>query len=75
LVEHATLAYIKPSFKDDTNIVAIPPLEPAFSNCEKVVKRDVEVDRKKTKSICMHYCVRLANIESHNAQFSAAFKE
>jgi len=45
---HATLAYIKPSFKDDTDIVPISPLEPAFSDREKFVKRDVEVDRKKT---------------------------
>ena len=38
---------IKPSFKDDTNIVPTPPREPAFSDCEKVVERDVEVYRKK----------------------------
>jgi hypothetical protein len=42
-----TLADIKPSFKDDTDIVPIPPEEAAFSNCEKVVERDVEVYRKK----------------------------
>ena len=41
-----TLADIKPSFKDDTNIVPTPPREPTFSDCEKVVERDVEVYRK-----------------------------
>jgi hypothetical protein len=47
LVSRDTLADIKPSFKDDTNIVPTPPREPAFSDCEKVVEGDVEVDRKK----------------------------
>jgi len=45
-VSRDTLADIKPSFKDDTNIVPTPPREPAFSDCEKVVERDVEVYRK-----------------------------
>jgi hypothetical protein len=40
-------ADIKPSFENDTNIVPVPPEEAAFSNCEKVVERDVEVYRKK----------------------------
>jgi hypothetical protein len=51
LVSRDTLADIKPSFKDDTNIVPTPPREPAFSDCEKVVERDVEVYRKETQSI------------------------
>ena len=46
LIEHDTLADIKPSFKDDTNIVPTPPRESASSNCEKIVERDVEVYRK-----------------------------
>jgi hypothetical protein len=46
LVSRDALADIKPSFKDDTNIVPTPPREPAFSDCEKVVERDVEVYRK-----------------------------
>ena len=50
-VNRDALADIKPSFKDDTNIVPIPPLESAFSNCEKVVERDVEVYRKEAESI------------------------
>ena len=37
---------IKPSFKDDANIVSTPPRELAFSDCEKVVEHDVEVYRK-----------------------------
>jgi hypothetical protein len=41
-----TLANIKPSFENDTNIVPVPPEKSAFSNCEKVVERDVEVYRK-----------------------------
>jgi hypothetical protein len=40
------LADIKPSFEDDTDIVPTPPRQSAFSNCEKVVERDVEVYRK-----------------------------
>jgi hypothetical protein len=47
LVNRDTLADIKPSFENDTNIVPMPPEEAAFSNCEKVVERDVEVYRKK----------------------------
>jgi hypothetical protein len=54
LIEHDTLANIKPSFKDDTNIVPTPPRESASSNCEKIVERDVEVYRKEAQSICMH---------------------
>jgi hypothetical protein len=45
LIARDGLADIKPSFKDDTNIVPIPPREPAFSNCAKGVERDVEVYR------------------------------
>jgi hypothetical protein len=76
--EACVIAYvgdIKPSFKDDTDIVPTPPRESAFSNCEKVVERDVEVYRKKAESVCMHDCVRSANVVSDNAQFAAAFKE
>jgi hypothetical protein len=47
LVNSDTLADIKPSFENDTNIVPVPPEEAAFSNGEKVVERDVEVCRKK----------------------------
>jgi hypothetical protein len=48
LVSRDTLANIKPSFENDTNIVTIPPEQSAFSNCEKVVERDVEMYRKAT---------------------------
>jgi len=51
LIEGDALADIKPSFKDGTNIVPMPPRELASSNCEKVVERDVEVYRKKAESI------------------------
>jgi hypothetical protein len=51
LIEGDALADVKPSFKDDTNIVPMPPRELASSNCEKVVERDVEVYRKKAESI------------------------
>jgi hypothetical protein len=47
LVNRDTMADIKPSFENDTNIVPISPRELAFSNCEKVVERDVEGYRKK----------------------------
>jgi hypothetical protein len=46
LVEHLTLRDIKPSFKDNTNIVPTPPCKSAFSDREKAVERDVEVYRK-----------------------------
>ena len=46
LVSRDTLADIKPSIKDDTNIVPTPPRELAFPDCEKVVERDVEMCRK-----------------------------
>jgi len=48
LVSRDTLGDINPAFELDTNIVPTPPEQLAFSNCEKVVKRDVEVCRKKT---------------------------
>ena len=47
LLNRDTLADIKPSFENDTKIVSMPPEEAAFSNCEKVVERDVEMYRKK----------------------------
>jgi hypothetical protein len=75
LINRDTLANIEPSFENDTNIVPIPPEQSAFSNCEKVVERDVEVYRKKAQSICMHYGVRSANVVSYNAQFPATVKE
>ena len=51
LIEGDASADIKPSFKDDTNIVPMPPRELASSNCEKVVERDVEVYRKEAQAI------------------------
>ena len=47
LVNRDTMGDIKPSFENDTKIVPISPRETAFSNCEKVVERDVEMYRKK----------------------------
>ncbi len=61
--------------KNNTDIVAIPPQQSAFCNCEKVVDRDVEAYREKAQSICMHLGIRLGDVVSHNAQFSATFKE
>ena len=75
LVSRDALGNINPSFERDANIVPIPPEQSAFSNCEKVVERDVEVYRKKAQSICMHLGVRSANVVSYNAQFSATIKE
>jgi hypothetical protein len=75
LVARDTLADINPSFENDTNIVPMPPKKAAFCNCEKAVKRDVEVYRKKAQSVCMHLGVRSANVVSLNAQFSATIKE
>jgi hypothetical protein len=75
LIECDTLADVKPSFKNDTDIVPIPPRQSAFSNREKVIKRDVERYRNETQSIRMHQGVHSANVVSHNAQFSAAIKE
>jgi len=48
LVSRDTLGDINPAFELDAYIVPTPPEQLAFSNCEKVVKRDVEVCRKKT---------------------------
>jgi hypothetical protein len=75
LVNRDPLADINPSFENHTNIVAMPPEQSAFSNCEKVVERDVEAYRKKAQSICMHLGVRSADVVSCNAQFSATIKE
>ena len=47
LVNSDTLADIKPSFENNTDIVPMPPEEAAFSDCEKVVERDVEMYRNK----------------------------
>jgi hypothetical protein len=51
VVEHFTLRDIKPSFKDDTNVVPISPCKSAFSNGEKAVESDVKVYRKEAESI------------------------
>ena len=51
LVNRDTLADIKPSFENDTNIVPGPPNKAAFCNCEKVVERDVEIYRKKSQFV------------------------
>ena len=75
LVSRDALGNINPAFENDANIVPIPPEQSAFSNCEKVVERDVEVYRKKAQSICMHLGVRSANVVRYNAQFSATIKE
>jgi hypothetical protein len=66
---------INPTFESDANIVLISPEQSTLSNCEKVIERDEEVYREKAKSICMYYGVRLADIVSHNAQFSATIKK
>ena len=75
LVIRDTLGDINPAFESDANIVPMPPEQSAFSNCEKVVECDEEAYRKKAQSICMYSRVRLADIVSHNAQFSATIKE
>jgi len=46
-----TLIDVKPSFDNDANIVPIPPREAAFSNCKKVIERDVELHRKNAQPI------------------------
>ena len=66
---------INPAFERNANIVPTPPEEPTLSNREKVIERDEEAYRKKAQSICVYYGVRLADIVSHNAQFSATIKE
>src|SRR6476659_308144 len=68
-VSRDTLADINPTFELDTNIVPIPPEQSAFSNCEKVVERDVEIYRQQAQSIRMYQSARLAHVISHNAQF------
>ena len=75
LVSRNTLGDIDPAFENDANIVPIPPEQSTLSNREKVIERDEEVYRKKAQSICMYYGVRLADIVSHNAQFSATIKK
>ena len=46
-----------------------------LSNREKVIERDEEAYGKKAQPIGMYYGVRLADIVSHNAQFSATIKK
>jgi hypothetical protein len=70
-----TLADVKPSFDNDSNIVTTPPSEAALSNSKKVIERDVEVYRKKAQSIGMHYGASSAYVVSHNGHFSSAIKE
>jgi hypothetical protein len=42
---------INPSFKNDTNIVMVPPNEAASANGDKVIEGDVELSRKKSQSV------------------------
>jgi hypothetical protein len=66
LVCRHTLADINPSFENDTKIVAMPPRQSTFSNCEEAVECDVEIDRQQAQSVCMHSGVRLAHVASDN---------
>jgi hypothetical protein len=75
LVDRDTLADINPTFESDTHIVSMPPKQSAFSNCEKVVERDVEMYREKAQAICMYLGVRSADVVSYNAPFSTTIKE
>ena len=58
LVSRDALVDINPMFESDANIVPMPPEQSAFSNCKKVVERDVEVYREKAQSIRMNLRVR-----------------
>jgi hypothetical protein len=42
---------IDPFFENDTDVVSIPPGEPAFADRSKAVERDVEIYRKRPESI------------------------
>jgi hypothetical protein len=75
LIQHDGLVAIEPGFKDDADVVPVPLREPTFSNCEKIVERDVEIYRKETQAVCMHFGVRSANVVSYNVPFSASVKE
>ena len=75
LVNRDTLVDINPTFESDTKFVPTPPEQSAFSNCEKVVKRDVEVNREKAQSICMNLRGRSGDVVSYNAPFSTTIKE
>jgi hypothetical protein len=75
LIARDTLADIKPSFENDTNIVPPPPHEPTFPNRKKAVERDEEVYRKKPQSFCMHFGVCPAHAVGNDGQFSAFKKQ
>jgi hypothetical protein len=66
---------INPAFERNANIVPTPPEQSTLSNREKVIERDEEPYGKKAQPIGMYYGLRLANIVSHNAQFSATIKK
>ena len=66
---------INPAFEGKANIVPTPPEQSTLSNREKVIERDEEAYGKEAQPIGMYYGVRLADIVSHNAQFSATIKE
>jgi hypothetical protein len=76
LVELDTLMDIKPSFENDSNVVPPPPNETTFANCEKVVERDVEMDRKKSQSVWMQSSASLADVVADaGAHFFAEEKQ
>jgi hypothetical protein len=66
---------INPAFERNANIVPTPPEQSTLSNREKVIERDEEAYGKEAQPIGMYYGVRLADIVSHNAQFSATIKK
>ena len=70
-----TLGDVDPALESDANIVPISPEQSTLSNREKVIERDEEAYGKEAQPIGMYYGVRLADIVSHNAQFSATIKE
>ena len=71
-----TLIGINPSLKSNADVVAVPPNEAAFTNCEKVVKRDVEVRWQKSQLVGMKLRASLAHvIADAGAHFSAKEKQ
>jgi hypothetical protein len=75
LVISDALGDVNPAFESYAYIVPMPPEQSAFSNCEKVVERDVEVYREKAQSICMNLRVRSAYVVSYNAPFLSTIIE
>jgi hypothetical protein len=67
---------IDPFFEDDAELVPIPPCEPTFANCLKIVERDVEIYRQNPEPVRIYPGAMLGDVVSDaSVQFPGPAEE